>query len=462
MGTDSFVIDEQDRGTLKLSMIERGLPVVDRAGYCDGDRLFEREWDREARRNFSLREYQSEAVECFLGKESGSGGSGVVVLPCGAGKTLVGGEILTSLQMKTLILTANIVAAKQWRTELTLKFGIPDEMIGEYHGQTKTIRPITIATYQIFSKRDATTKQFEHLALANTQNWGLVIYDEVHMLPAELFRMTSQLQARRRLGLTATLVREDKKEPQVFSLIGPKRYEVPWRTLEQQGWIAKARCFEIRVPFSLTDQALHDGAEKRHRFRLAAENVAKGEVIDRLLSKYPDERVLIIGTFVEHIRAIAQTLGWPVLDGTSNQRGREEVFRRFRAGELRGVVVSKIANTSIDLPDASMIIQVSGQFGSRQEEAQRLGRALRPKSGANQALFFSVVTENSAEEPFADNRQKFLIEQGYDYERLSWERLRTEGLNKGHIEGLSERKLAADQRGVDAALLDGLEMEVCH
>lgn len=462
VGSHSFVIDEVDRGALKLALIERGLPVVDRAGYCNGDPLFQSEWDREVNRTFTLRGYQGEAVASFLGNDAGSGGSGVIVLPCGAGKTLVGGEIITAIQMKTLILTANIVAAKQWRAELTSKFNLPDDLIGEYHGQSKVVRPITIATYQIFSKRDATTRQFEHLAIANEHNWGLVIYDEVHMLPAELFRMTSQLQARRRLGLTATLVREDNKEPQVFSLIGPKRYEVPWRILEQQGWIAKARCFEIRVPFSRSDQALHDGAEKRHRFRLAAENVAKVDVIKHLLGMYCDEKVLIIGTFVEHIRSIAREVGWPVLDGGSSQRERDEVFRRFRSGEIRGVVVSKIANTSIDLPDASMIIQVSGQFGSRQEEAQRLGRALRPKLGANQALFFTVVTENSAEEPFADNRQKFLLEQGYDYERLSWEVIRSREGVGASLQREAQTGLAAAVSNSDGAILDALTSEVSH
>jgi len=419
-GSDSFVIDEVERGPLKLALIDKGMPVVDLAGYCDGDKLFDVLWNCEEHRKFDLREYQSEAVGAFLGSSVAAGGSGVIVLPCGAGKTLVGGEILTQLQMKTLVLTANIVAAKQWKNELISKFGIPEVMIGEYHGQSKQLLPITIATYQILSKKSASTQQYDHLTLANSQNWGLVVYDEVHMLPAELFRMTSQLQAKRRLGLTATLVREDNKEPQVFSLIGPKRYEVPWRILEQQGWIAKAKCYEIRVPFSPSAQAFHDAAENRHRFRIAAENPVKIEVILRLLAKHSNEKVLIIGTFVEHINSIAQELGWPILDGASTQKKRDEIFGRFRAGEIRGVVVSKIANTSIDLPDASMIIQVSGQFGSRQEEAQRLGRALRPKSGDNQALFFSVVTENSAEEPFADNRQKFLLEQGYDYERVAW------------------------------------------
>lgn len=419
IASDSFLISEEQRGPLKLALINRGLPVQDLAGYCDGDPLFSERLDREQLRNFKLRDYQREAAESFLGIDTVSGGSGVIVLPCGAGKTLVGAEIVMAMQMKTLILSANIVAAKQWKSELINKYNLPSELIGEYHGQTKQVAPITLATYQILSKRSKKSDQFEHLALINSENWGLIIYDEVQILPAELFRMTSQLQARRRLGLTATLVREDGKEPHVFSLIGPKRYEVPWRILEQQGWIAKAKCYEIRIPFSPTDRAIHDAAEKPHRFKIAAENPLKIDVIEQLLRFHPDERVLIIGTFVEHIRKIADALGWPVLDGSSTQKKRDQIFDRFKTGEIRGVVLSKIANTSIDLPDASMVIQVSGQFGSRQEEAQRLGRALRPKAGLNQALFFSVVTEDSAEEPFALNRQMFLLEQGYEYERLS-------------------------------------------
>jgi DNA excision repair protein ERCC-3 len=463
VGSDSFLIEEIERGPLKLALIDRGMPVVDLAGYCDGDKLFDSPWDRDKQRRFSLRDYQSEAVDSFLGSDAASGGSGVIVLPCGAGKTLVGGEILAALQMKTLILTANIVAAKQWKSELIDKMGIPSALIGEYHGQSKQLLPITIATYQILSKKSASSQQYEHLNLANSQNWGLVIYDEVHMLPAELFRMTSQLQAKRRLGLTATLVREDNKEPQVFSLIGPKRYEVPWRILEQQGWIAKARCYEIRVPFSRTDQALHDAAEKRHRFRIAAENRAKVAVISRLLAKHSNERVLIIGTFVEHINSIAKELGWPVLDGASTQKKRDDIFGRFRSGDIRGVVVSKIANTSIDLPDASMIIQVSGQFGSRQEEAQRLGRALRPKAGDNQALFFSVVTENSAEEPFADNRQKFLLEQGYEYERIPWTQVCDPQTVAGSIgsDDLQSLSLTDNDRSENSVLVD-LTPDVVH
>lgn len=419
VGPDSFIIDEGQRGPMKLALIEHGVPVVDLAGYCDGDPLFDAPCDLTAARTFTMRDYQSEAVASFLGTDPLAGGNGVIVLPCGAGKTMVGAEILLTLKMKTLILTTNVVAAKQWRTELITKFGVPETLIGEYHGETKEIRPITIATYQILTRRDNKSDQYEHLALAGMENWGLVVYDEVHTLPADLFRMTSQLQARRRLGLTATLVREDQKEPHVFSLIGPKRYEVPWRILEQQGWIAKARCYEIRVPFSATDQAIHDAAKKRERFHIAAVNKAKIGAIEHLLSIHPAERVLVIGTFVDHIHTIAKALDWPILDGSSPQKKRDAVFGKFRSGEIRGLVLSKIANTSIDLPDASMVIQVSGQFGSRQEEAQRLGRALRPKAGENQALFYSLVTHNSAEVPFAENRQKFLLEQGYGYERAS-------------------------------------------
>lgn len=465
VGPDSFLIQEEDRGPLKLALIERGLPVQDLAGYCDGDPLFTSKVEIDSIRNFSMRGYQLEAAQAFMGSDYSASGSGVIVLPCGAGKTLIGAEILMRMQMKTLILTANTVAAKQWRAELVNRFSVPNSHVGEYHGQSKQIAPITVATYQILSKRDRDTNGFEHLALVNAENWGLIIYDEVHMLPAELFRMTSQLQARRRLGLTATLVREDGKEPQVFSLIGPKRYEVPWRVLEQQGWIAKAKCIEIRVPFSATDQAIHDAAEKRARFRLASENRAKIEVVERLLRAHPNERVLIIGTFVEHIQTIATALDWPILDGSSSQKKRDEIFGRFRAGEIRGLVLSKIANTSIDLPDASMIIQVSGQFGSRQEEAQRLGRALRPKAGANQALFFSLVTDNSAEEPFSLNRQMFLIEQGYDYERVSIGEWQSRWENLDSQEGeLNQSAGNVFGRSVAAVgvLLSDLNSEVIH
>ena len=418
LGNARYVIEESARGELKLDMIAKGLPIEDLAGYCNGDDLFSERLPIEQLRRYTLREYQSEAAHSFIQKDKVSGGSGVIVLPCGAGKTIVGAEILISLQMKTLILVANVTAAKQWKHELMQKCNLPAEMIGEYHGQSKNIAPITIATYQILSKRDKKTERFEHLHLADSHNWGLIIYDEVHMLPAELFKLTSQLQAKRRLGLTATLVREDRKEPQVFGLIGPKRYDLPWKILEQQGWIAKARCIEIQVPMTRTEQALHDGAEKMHRFRIAAENSQKIGVVERLIKNHPDEKVLVIGTFVDHIRRIASALNWHVLDGSATQKQRELLFEKFRNGEIKGLVVSKIANTSIDLPDASMIVQVSGQFGSRQEEAQRLGRALRPKKGVNQALFYSLVSSNSAEEPFAFNRQLFLIEQGYDYEKV--------------------------------------------
>ena len=405
-----------ERGSVKHALIKLGFPVDDRGGYLTGDKLEVTLRDETVNgRPFGLRPYQSAAAQAFYAGGSVLGGSGVVVLPCGAGKTVVGMAVMSLVGEKTLVLTTNTVAVRQWREELLDKTGLTEDQVGEYTGDEKVVRPVTITTYQMLTWRRSKTDEFEHFGLFSSQNWGLVVYDEVHLLPAPIFRATADLQARRRLGLTATLVREDGKEDEVFCLIGPKRYDVPWKVLEGQGFIAQARCIEVRVPLDPAWKAEYHSADARGKFRVASENPAKLPVLERLIAGHADGRVLVIGQYITQLELLAKALNAPLITGKTPNAERERLYEAFRAGAERLLVISKVGNFAIDLPDANVAIQVSGTFGSRQEEAQRLGRVLRPKSDGSGAVFYSIVTLGSRDQDFAEKRQLFLTEQGYTY-----------------------------------------------
>ena len=404
-----------DRGALKLALIRAGWPVLDQAGFEDGDELPIGILDQHAGGNWSLRDYQSEAVEAFLHSSDGGGGSGVVALPCGAGKTIVGIGAMARLGMKTLILCTNTTALRQWRDEIIQRTTLEPEQVGEYSGQTKAVRPVTLSTYQTLTWRPSKGATPRHFALFDRQRWGLVIYDEVHLLPAPVFRTVARLQAMRRLGLTATLIREDGREADVFALIGPKRYDLPWRELETRGWIAEARCVEVRVPLPRSMAFDYADAEDRQRHRLAATNPGKLAAIQRIVARHPDEPTLIIGMYLDQLSTLSSALGAPLITGQTRQAERDALFAAFRSGEERLLVLSRVGNFSVDLPDARVAIQVSGSWGSRQEEAQRLGRVLRPKRDARGAWFYSVVSQHTVEEDFSARRQRFLAEQGYQY-----------------------------------------------
>ncbi|MFP4623928.1 MAG: DNA repair helicase XPB [Jiangellaceae bacterium] len=410
-----FRVDPAARGRLKQALVKAGFPAEDLAGYTTGESLeFALRERTAAGRLFTLRHYQRAAAEAFHGGPSG--GSGVVVLPCGAGKTIVGLACMDRLGASTLILTTGRTASRQWIAELLDKTTLEAGAVGEYDGESKEIRPVTVATYQILTHRRRRSEPFTHLGLFDRRDWGLVIYDEVHLLPAPVFQVTADIQARRRLGLTATLVREDGLEDDVFALIGPKKADVPWKSLEREGWIAKARCTEVRVDMSHDRRLEYATADARRRPRIAAENPAKLDVVRRLLARHPEEPSLVIGMYVDQVRGLADELGAPVLTGSTPQWRRDELYESFRQGRIPVLVVSKVANFAIDLPDAAVAVQVSGTFGSRQEEAQRLGRILRPKAGRNQAHFYTVVSRDTIEQDFALKRQLFLCEQGYEYE----------------------------------------------
>ena len=375
-----------DRGALKLALIRAGWPVLDQAGFEDGDELPIGILDQHAGGDWSLRDYQSEAVEAFLHSADGGGGSGVVALPCGAGKTIVGIGAMARLGMKTLILCTNTTALRQWRDEIIQRTTLEPEQVGEYSGQTKAVRPVTLSTYQTLTWRPSKGATPRHFALFDRQRWGLVIYDEVHLLPAPVFRTVARLQAMRRLGLTATLIREDGREADVFALIGPKRYDLPWRELEARGWIAEARCVEVRVPLPRSMAFDYADAEDRQRHRLAATNPDKLAAIQRIVARHPDEPTLIIGMYLDQLSTLSSALGAPLITGQTRQAERDALFAAFRSGEERLLVLSRVGNFSVDLPDARVAIQVSGSWGSRQEEAQRLGRVLRPKRDARGAV----------------------------------------------------------------------------
>jgi DNA excision repair protein ERCC-3 len=400
------------RGQLKQELLKLGWPAEDFAGYTPGAPL-ELEMREEG---WSLRPYQLDAVGKFE-----AGGSGVVVLPCGAGKTLVGAAAMASAKTNTLILVTNTVSARQWRDELLARTDLAPEDIAEYSGSSKEVAAVTIATYQILTTKRA--GELAHLQLLNARDWGLVIYDEVHLLPAPIFKMTADLQARRRLGLTATLVREDGREGDVFSLIGPKRFDAPWKDIEAQGYIAPAKCFEVRVTLPDDQRFEYAVGDQESRFRIAATAPAKLDIIKTLLAKHSGEPTLIIGQYLDQIELVATELGLPKLTGETPVSERERLYAEFRAGRLPALVVSKVANFSIDLPEASVAIQISGAFGSRQEEAQRLGRLLRPKADGRSASFYTLISRDTVEQDFAQNRQRFLAEQGYSYEIIDSESL---------------------------------------
>jgi DNA excision repair protein ERCC-3 len=401
---DSVVVHPSERGHLKQVLLKLGWPAEDLAGYVDGEahpiELAEDGW--------SMRPYQTEAVEGFW-----HGGSGVVVLPCGAGKTIVGAAAMARAGATTLILVTNTVAARQWRHELLRRTSLTDEEIGEYSGARKEVRPVTIATYQVMTTRRKGV--YTHLELLDARDWGLIVYDEVHLLPAPIFRMTADLQARRRLGLTATLVREDGREGDVFSLIGPKRFDAPWKDIESQGYIAPADCVEVRVTLSDSERLAYATAEPEERYRFASTTATKNRVVERLVERHRGDQTLVIGQYIDQLDELAERLDAPVIKGETTVRERERLFDAFRAGEVSLLVVSKVANFSIDLPEAAVAIQVSGTFGSRQEEAQRLGRVLRPKSDGRAARFYAVTARDTVDQEFAAHRQRFLAEQGYAY-----------------------------------------------
>ncbi|QLG39477.1 DEAD/DEAH box helicase [Paenibacillus sp. E222] len=412
-----LMLGGEQRGLLKRELTRLGYPVLDYAGYREGTSL-PFEWRAntlgDSSDGFRLRPYQRDAVDAFEGSE-GMGGSGLLVLPCGAGKTVIGMAVLERLQCECLILTSNTTSVRQWIQELQDKTTITSEQIGEYSGQKKQVKPVTVATYQILTHRKSKDADFTHIKLLSERQWGLIIYDEVHLLPAPVFRATADIQATRRLGLTATLVREDGCEQDVFSLIGPKLYDMPWKELEQQGWIANVECQEIRIPFTPELRSNYLEAEVKHQFRLAAENPAKLAVIKRILDHHEGMPALVIGQYLDQLESIAREIEAPLISGTMSQQERVKWFAAFRRGEIKTIVVSKVANFAVDLPDAAVALEISGSFGSRQEEAQRLGRILRPKSGKNKAYFYALVSEDSKEQEFALRRQMFLVEQGYEY-----------------------------------------------
>lgn len=412
-------VDPAARGLLKAALLRAGYPVEDLAGYTPGAplRLALRSRSRQGE-PFALRPYQEDASRAFYAAGGPQGGSGVVVLPCGAGKTIIGIAVMTQVQARTLILTQSQVAVHQWIRELLDHTDLPEDAVGEYTGSLKQVRPVTVTTYQILTHRNRRDEAFPHFRLFDQEEWGLIIYDEVHLLPAPVFRVTADLQSRRRLGLTATLVREDGREAEVFSLIGPKKYDLPWRLLESQGWIATARCAEVRVPLPEAERMAYAVADTRERFRIAAENPDKLPVVRALLERHRGEPVLVIGQYIRQLEEISRELGAPLLTGRTAQPERERLYADFRAGAIPVLVVSKVANFAVDLPEARTAIQVSGTFGSRQEEAQRLGRILRPKADGSPAHFYSLVTQDTREQELGEKRQLFLTEQGYEYDLL--------------------------------------------
>jgi|UniRef100_UPI004049E3E9 DNA excision repair protein ERCC-3 len=401
---ETIAVLPSQRGQIKQSLLRLGWPAEDFAGYVDGQAheiaLKQDDW--------KIRPYQELAAEGFW-----HGGSGVIVLPCGAGKTIVGAAAMAHAKATTLILVTNTIAARQWREELLKRTSLNEDEIGEYSGAKKEIRPVTIATYQVMTKKK--NGVYAHLDLFDSYDWGLIIYDEVHLLPAPIFRFTADIQSRRRLGLTATLVREDGMEGEVFSLIGPKRFDVPWKEIESQGYIAPAECIEVRVNLTETERLTYATAEVENRYRYCATTRTKRDVVEALVKKHQGEQILVIGQYIDQLDELSEVLGVPLIKGETPIKEREILFNKFRSGEITTLVVSKVANFSIDLPDATIAIQVSGAFGSRQEEAQRLGRILRPKSDGRTAKFYSVVSRDTIDQDFAQNRQRFLAEQGYSY-----------------------------------------------
>lgn len=420
-GTERFLfrLAVLNRGTVKQELLRLGWPVKDEAPLRDGEPLAVKLRETCASGgSLVVRDYQATAARALVGDRGPGTGFGTIVLPCGSGKTIVGMEVMSLLQTSTLILTTNVAAVHQWINELLDKTELSAEDIGEYTGDAKVIRPVTIATYQIVTWRPTKDGDFPHFKLFRERAWGLIIYDEVHLLPAPVFRVTAELQTVRRVGLTATLVREDGREGDVFSLVGPKRYDVPWKDLEGQGWIATASCTEIRVDLPEDREIAYAVAGMRQKYRIASENPAKTPIVNALLERHAEDSVLVIGQYITQLEGIARTIGAPIITGKTPNVERDRIYGEFRAGNIKIIVVSKVANFAIDLPDASVAIQISGTFGSRQEEAQRLGRILRPKEKSSH--FYTIVTSRTVEEDFAANRQKFLAEQGYEYSIVRW------------------------------------------
>lgn len=420
---ETVAVHPSERGNLKQVLLRLGWPAEDLAGYVDGEaHPIELHDDAHTggAAGWQLRAYQQGAIDNFW-----HGGSGVVVLPCGAGKTIVGAAAMARAKATTLVLVTNTVAARQWRDELLRRTSLTEDEIGEYTGARKEIRPVTIATYQVLTTRRKGT--YTHLELLDARDWGLIVYDEVHLLPAPIFRMTATLQARRRLGLTATLVREDGREGEVFSLIGPKRYDAPWKELEAQGYIAPADCVEVRVTLTDGERLAYATAEPADKYRLGATSPSKHRVIERLLAQHAGEQTLVIGQYLDQLNEIANRIDAPLITGETPVAQRQRLFNEFRAGDVKCLVVSKVANFSVDLPEATIAIQVSGSFGSRQEEAQRLGRLLRPKADGRTARFYAVIARDTLDQEFAAHRQRFLSEQGYAYRILDAEEVETEG-----------------------------------
>ncbi len=420
-GRSGFLVQLYDRGTIKQELIQVGYPVRDEAPLVDGEPLpiVLREKTLSGFAEFCVRDYQVEAARSFYGTGRPGTGYGTVVLPCGAGKTIVGMKVMEIISSNTLIVTTNVAAVHQWVDELLDKTELTEDQIGEYTGDKKLIRPVTVATYQILVWRRDREEEFPHFRLFTDRKWGLIIYDEVHLLPAPVFRVTAEIQAVRRLGLTATLVREDGRETDVFSLVGPKRYDVPWKELEQKGWIAEANCYEIRIDLPDRLRIDYATADKRGKFRIASENPRKLEITKQIIDNHPEDSIMVIGQYLDQLDELADALEAPLITGKTPNPERERIYAAFRNGDAHVIVVSKVANFAIDLPDASVAIQVSGTFGSRQEEAQRLGRILRPKE--KNSYFYSIISRYTTEESFAANRQKFLTEQGYKYHIELWD-----------------------------------------
>ena len=419
-GLSGFLVELYDRGTIKQELIQIGYPVKDEAPLVEGDPLpVALRETTSGGTPFTVRDYQVEAAETFYGTGRPGTGFGTVVLPCGAGKTIVGMKVMEIISANTLILTTNVAAVHQWIDELLDKTELTEDDIGEYSGDRKLIRPVTVATYQILVWRPDKEHEFPHFRLFGERKWGLIVYDEVHLLPAPVFRVTAEIQAVRRLGLTATLVREDGRESDVFSLVGPKRYDVPWKELEQKGWIAEANCYEIRIDLPQRFKIDYATADKRGKFRIASENPQKIEITKQIIANHREDSIMVIGQYISQLKELAKALDAPIITGKTPNQERESIYAAFRGGEVQVIVVSKVANFAIDLPDASVAIQVSGTFGSRQEEAQRLGRILRPKE--KNSYFYSIISRYTTEESFAANRQKFLTEQGYKYHIELWD-----------------------------------------
>ena len=416
----SFLLKLTDRGTIKQLLLQAGWPVKDEVALVDGEPLdVSLRETTSSGRPLQIREYQKGAAHALVGDKGPGTGFGTIVLPCGAGKTIVGMTIMDMLKTSTLIITTNISAVHQWIDELLDKTNLTADQIAEYSGESKTIKQVTVATYQVLTWRPDKEGPYPHFSIFHERPWGLIIYDEVHMLPAPVFRVVADLQAVRRVGLTATLVREDGCEGYVFSLVGPKRYDVPWKELERDQWIATAECIEVRIDLPAYQEIEYAVSTVREKHKIASMNPDKLPVVRQIIDQFPEDKILVIGQYLQQLDEITKELGCPIITGKTPNAERDKIYQDFREGKIRVLVVSKVANFAIDLPDASLAIQVSGTFGSRQEEAQRLGRILRPKE--RKSRFFTLITRNTVEEEFGSNRQKFLAEQGYAYKIVRYD-----------------------------------------